>query len=323
MKAVVCEQLGPPETLVIKDVELPQAGDHDVVVDMKAAGVSFVDVLMTAGEYQMKPELPFIPGQEGGGIVIDTGSKVSRAKVGDRVMTSHSPGAFTQQAVLPESAVTPIPDNMDFAQAASFRSNYTTSYMALDRGMLKAGEVLLVHGAAGGVGLAAVQIGKLKGATVIATASSDEKLKVVKEQGADHVIDYTDGFRDQVKELTGGKGADVIYDPVGGDVFDESMRCINYRGRILIIGFTGGRPALAKTNHLLIKDASAIGMTVGSFARHEPEAAQQQFQELMQLVSDGKLTPYVSHQLPLSQVADAMNLITGRKVIGKAVLECD
>lgn len=322
MKAVFCEQSGPPDSLVIRDIDVPEIGDNDVLVDMKAAGVSFVDVLMVAGEYQVKPELPFIPGQEGAGIIKEVGKNVTRVKPGDRVMTSHPPGAFVEYAALNESRVTPIPDNMDFAQAASFRANYTTSYLALDRARLQPGEVLLVHGAAGGVGLAAVHLGKLCGATVIATASDDEKLKVVREQGADHIINYSDGFRDQVKELTGGKGADVIYDPVGGDVFDESMRCINYLGRILIIGFTGGRPALAKTNHLLIKDATVIGMTVGSFSAHEPEKAQQNFEELMKLVEDGKISPYVSHRLPLEQVADAMHLIRNRKVIGKAVLNC-
>ncbi|MBD3648539.1 MAG: NADPH:quinone oxidoreductase family protein, partial [Pseudomonadales bacterium] len=318
MKAVFCEQPGPPESLVIRDIDVPEIGDDEVLVEMKAAGVSFVDVLMVAGEYQVKPEMPFIPGQEGGGVIQEVGANVKGVKPGDRVMTSHPPGAFAEYAALHASRVTPIPDNMDFAQAASFRSNYTTSYLALDRARLQPGEVLLVHGAAGGVGLAAVHLGKLRGATVIATASDDEKLKVVKDEGADHVINYSNGFRDQVKELTGGKGADVIYDPVGGDVFDESMRCINYLGRILIIGFTGGRPALAKTNHLLIKDATAIGMTVGSFSAHEPEKAKQNFEELMKLVEDGKISPYVSHRLQLDKVAAAMNPLETRTGTGQA-----
>jgi NADPH2:quinone reductase len=235
-------------------------------------------------------------------------------------MTSHPPGAFVEEALLGAASATPIPDNMSYAEAAAFRSNYTTAYLALQRGSLQAGEVLLVHGAAGGVGLAAVHIGKMLGATVIATASSDDKLAVVREQGADHIINYSNGFRDQVKSLTNDKGADVIYDPVGGDVFDESMRCINRLGRILIIGFTGGRAALAKTNHLLIKDATLIGLTIGAFGRFEPEAASRNFRQLMAYVAEGKLKPYVSHQLPLDDAAKAMQLIKERKVIGKVVL---
>lgn len=321
MKAVYCETLGDPELLRIKDIDNPKPPEGEQVqVELKSRGVSFVDVLMVAGQYQMKPDLPFIPGQEAAGVVTAIGSQVTAINVGDRVMTSHSTGAFVEEAVLDTSRVTRIPDNMSFDAAASFRSNYSTAYYALQRGSLRSGEVLLVHGAAGGVGLAAVQVGKMMGATVIATASSDEKLAVVKTQGADHVVNYTEGFRDQVKELTGGKGADVIYDPVGGDVFDESMRCINRLGRILIIGFTSGRAALAKTNHLLIKDATVIGLTVGAFGRFEPEAAEQNFKDLMTFVAEGKLAPYVSHQLPMDRVAEAMQLIQNRLVVGKVVL---
>lgn len=321
MKAVFCETQGEPELLRIRDIETPASpGNGEVRIELKSRGVSFVDVLMVAGQYQMKPELPFIPGQEAAGIVTETGTGVTKVKLGDRVMTSHSTGAFVEEAVLNASRVTKIPENMSFDAAAAFRSNYSTAYYAMQRGDLKSGEVLLVHGAAGGVGLAAVEIGKMLGAIVIATASSDEKLAIVKTMGADHIINYTDGFREQVKALTGNKGADVIYDPVGGDVFDESMRCINRLGRILIIGFTGGRAALAKTNHLLIKDATVIGMTVGAFAHHEPEAAEQNFRELMDCVAEGKLSPYVSHRMTLEQVAEAMRLIKDRRVIGKVVL---
>ncbi|MDK1025169.1 MAG: NADPH:quinone oxidoreductase family protein [Gammaproteobacteria bacterium] len=321
MKAVFCETQGDPQLLQIRDIDAPtEPGNREVRIELKSRGVSFVDVLMVAGQYQMKPELPFIPGQEAAGIVTETGAGVTKVQVGDRVMTSHSTGAFVEEAVLEESRVTKIPENMSFDAAASFRSNYSTAYYAMQRGDLKSGEVLLVHGAAGGVGLAAVEIGKMLGATVIATASSDEKLAVVKTMGADHTINYTDGFREQVKALTDDKGADVIYDPVGGDVFDESMRCINRLGRILIIGFTSGRAALAKTNHLLIKDATVIGLTVGAFARYEPEAAEHNFRQLMDYVAEGKLSPYVSHRLSLEQVVEAMQLIKDRRVIGKVVL---
>lgn len=325
MKAVICETLGEPTSLKIKQIDPPgPAAEGQIKVALKARGVSFVDVLMVAGEYQMKPELPFIPGQEGAGVITETGAGVTAVAVGDRVMTSHPPGAFVEEAVLPAASVTPIPDNMSFAEAAAFRSNYTTAYLALQRGNLQPDEVLLVHGAAGGVGLATVHIGKMMGATVIATASSDDKLAVVREQGADHTINYgfddSKDFRDEVKRLTNGKGADVIFDPVGGDVFDQSMRCINRLGRILIIGFTSGRAALAKTNHLLIKEATLIGMTIGAFGHFEPEAARRNFSQLMDYVAEGKLKPYVSHQLPLDEAASAMQLIKERKVIGKVVL---
>lgn len=318
--AIQLAENGGPDKLQRVQIELPAVGENDVRVEMKAAGVSFVDVLMVAGQYQFKPDLPFVPGQDGTGIVRETGDAVTSVKAGDRVMIFPSTGAFAEQVVINGKHVTPLPDSIDFITGASFRGNYATALLAMQRGRLVSGEVLLVHGATGGVGLATVHVGKMMGATVIATGGSDDKLAVVKEQGADHVINYTHGFRDQVKALTGGKGADVIMDPVGGDVFDESMRCINYLGRIVIIGFTGGRPALAKTNHLLIKDASAIGMTVGSFSVHEPEAAAKNAQQVLDWVADGTLKPYVSHRLPLAQAAEAMQLIKDRKVVSKAVL---
>jgi NADPH:quinone reductase len=200
-------------------------------------------------------------------------------------------------------------------------SGYATGYHGLQLAQLKAGETLLVHGAAGGMGLAAVDLGKLFGARVIATASSDEKLKVVKSLGADHTINYTDGFRDQVKALTDGKGADVIYDPVGGDVFDESMRCIAPFGRILVVGFTSGRPALAKTNHLLVKDAQVIGYTMGGFRRHRPEQERTNFQTLLDWLAHGRISPYISHRMPMVDIVDAYQLLVDRKVIGKVMIE--
>jgi NADPH2:quinone reductase len=230
------------------------------------------------------------------------------------------PAGFAEEAVVAAKQVTRLPDTVSFETAAAFRSNYTTAYYALQRGRLKAGEVLLVHGAAGGVGLATVDMGKLLGATVIATASTAEKLAVCTQLGADHVINYTQGFRDQVRDLTDGRGADVIFDPVGGDVFDESMRCIAPFGRLLIVGFTSGRAALAKTNHLLIKDAEAIGFTIGGLSRHDPAWAQRNFEILLGWLASGRITPYISHRLPLARAAEALQLITDRQVIGKAVL---
>jgi NADPH:quinone reductase len=317
MHAVFCEKLGGPEHLVLREVASPAPGPGEVKVGLRARGVSYVDVLMIAGQYQVKREPPFIPGSEAAGVVLETGPGVETVKVGDRVL---APGGFADETVVAASRLTPLPATVSFEAAAAFRANYCTAYYGLQRGRLQAGEVLLVHGAAGGVGLAAVDVGKLLGATVIAAASTDEKLAVCRELGADHVINYTQGFREQVKALTNDRGADVIYDPVGGDVFDESMRCIAPFGRLLIVGFTSGRAALAKTNHLLIKDAEAIGFTIGGLARLDPAREKRNLSILVGWLGAGRITPHVSHRLPLAQAAEALALVRDRKVIGKAVL---
>ncbi len=317
MRVIFCEQLGGPEHLVLREVASPTPGPGEVKVQLRARGVSFVDVLMVAGQYQVKRDLPFIPGSEAAGVVIEAGPGVERIAPGDRVLV---PGGFADEVVVPASRVTPLPAAVSFEAGAAFRANYCTAYYGLQRGRLQAGEVLLVHGAAGGVGLAAVDVGKLLGATVIAAASSDDKLAVCKEMGADHLVNYTQGFREQVKALTNDRGADVIYDPVGGDVFDESMRCIAPFGRLLIVGFTSGRAAQAKTNHLLIKDAEAIGFTIGALSRLDPERERRNFAVLMSWLAAGRIRPYVSHQLPLARAAEALTLVRERKVIGKAVL---
>lgn len=317
MKAVFCERLGTPDDLVIREVVSPEPGAGEVKVSLKARGVSYVDLLLIAGQYQAKRELPFIPGSEAAGVVTAVGAGVTSFKAGDRVLCD---GGFAEEAVLLADSLTRLPDTVSFEAAAAFRSNYMTAYYGLQRGRLKAGEVLLVHGAAGGVGLAAVDMGKLLGATVIATAGTDEKLAVCRQMGADYVINYTQGFREQVKELTGGRGADVIYDPVGGDVFDESMRCIAPFGRLLIIGFTSGRAASVKTNHLLIKDAEAIGFTIGALSRHDPAWAQRNFNILLGWLAAARISPHVSHRLPLEQAATALQLIVDRQVIGRVVL---
>jgi NADPH2:quinone reductase len=318
MKAVYCETLGGPDVLVVRDIPEPAApGEGQVKVAIEARGVAFTDVLMVAGEYQVKPELPFIVGGEGAGRIIAVGHGVTSLRVGDAVLT---PGGCVEQVVVAASRVTRLPDGVNLEAAAAFRGNYATAYYAMQRANLQAGETLLVHGAAGGVGLAAVDIGKLYGATVIATAGSDAKLEVVRQLGADHLINYTDGFREQVKELTGGRGADVIYDPVGGDVFDESMRCIAPFGRILIVGFTSGRVGLAKTNHLLIKDAAVIGFTVGGLQRHDPAWAKRNAEILLGWLASGRIKPYISHRVPLAETSAALQLIIDRKVIGKAII---
>src|SRR5215510_3246270 len=278
MRAIVCERLGDPEHLVLREVPSPVAGAGEVKVGLRARGVSFVDVLVIAGQYQTKREVPFIPGGEAAGVVVDVGAGVQDVAPGDRVLV---PGGYADEVVAPAARVTPLPATVSFETGAAFRSSYATAYYGLQRGRLAAGEVLLVHGAAGGVGLAAVDLGKLLGATVIATAGSAEKLAVCTQMGADHAIDYTKGFRDQVRALTADRGADVIYDPVGGDVTDESMRCIAPFGRLLIIVFTSGRPAQLRSNHLLIKDAEAIGFTIGALGRLDPAREQKNLSILM------------------------------------------
>ena len=291
MQAIFCEQLGGPEHLVLREIASPTPGPGEVRVALRARGVSFVDVLTIAGEYQTKREVPFIPGSEAAGVVIETGPGVEHVTAGDRVLV---PGGFADETVVAAGQVIPLPATVSFETAAAFRASYCTAYYALQRGRVQAGEVLLVHGAAGGVGLAAVDVGKLLGATVIATASTPEKLAVCTRMGADHVINYTHGFREQVKDLTADRGADVIYDPVGGDVFDESMRCIAPFGRLLIVGFTSGRAAVVKTNHLLIKDAEAIGFTIGALGRLDPARERKNLAILMGWLAAGRITPHMS-----------------------------
>jgi len=317
MKAVFCEELGPPENLVVREVESPTPGEGQVKVALKARGVSYTDYLMIQGKYQVTRELPFIPGGEAAGVVTEIGQGVTGVKVGDRVIAG---GGFAEEAVMNANAVTPLPDSVTFEVAAAFRSNYTTAYYGMQRGRVKPGEVVLVHGAAGGVGLATVDMAKLMGTTVIATASTDEKLAVCKQLGADHVIDYTDGFREQVKELTGGRGADVIFDPVGGDVFDESMRCINWGGRILTIGFTSGRWPQAPVNLILIKQIAVIGVRAGEFGRRDPEKGRENREKLYAMAVAGEIDPHVCAGFPLEAAVDALRMLEKREVVGKVVV---
>ncbi|MFM9939930.1 MAG: NADPH:quinone oxidoreductase family protein [Hyphomicrobiaceae bacterium] len=317
MQVVMCEAYGTPESLVVKEVPSPMAGPGEVKVRLRARGVSFSDVLRVAGTYHVKTAPPFIPGGEAAGEIIALGADVTGLDVGDRVLCG---GGFAEETVQPAASVIKLPAGVGFEAAASFRSNYTTAMYALQRGRLQPGETLLVHGAAGGVGLATVDMGKLMGARVIATARSAERLEVCKRLGADHVIDYTSGFRDQVLALTNGRGADVIFDPVGGDVFDESMRAVAPFGRILIVGFTSGRPAVAKTNHLLVKDAEVIGFTIGALGKLDPARARRNLEVLIGLLGSSRIHPYHSHALPLAKAAEAMKLITDRAVMGKVLL---
>ncbi len=314
-------------TLKLEECELADPGPDEVQVRVMACSVNFPDLLMIQGKYQFKPPLPFAPGGEVAGDVSAIGSNVADCNVGDRVITGARYGGFAEAINVPQEAIKPIPGNLSYEKAASYSTAYLTAYVALKiRGSLKTGETLLVHGATGGVGMAAVDIGKYMGATVIATGGTDEKLSIVKSRGADHVLNYTlpdgslGGFREKVKQLTDGKGADVIYDPVGGSVFDESMRCINWGGRILTIGFTSGVWPKAAVNHILIKQISVIGVRAGEIGRRDPELGLRTRKELYQLLKDGAIDPYVCAGFPLEQAVEAMKMLEERKVIGKVVV---
>ena len=319
MRAVFCERYGGPETLVVKDIDWPgKPGPGEVKVQLWARSVSFVDMLQIAGRYQVQAALPFIPGTEASGIVLDIGEGVTEFKRQDRVLC---PVGWVEEAILPTSKVVMAPSNLGFELLSAFRGNYTTAYYGLQRARLQPGDTLLVHGAAGGVGLAAVDLGKMLGAIVIATAGSEDKLEIVKEKGADHVINYTAGeFAERVLELTGGRGVDVVFDPVGGKVFDESIRCIAPRGRLLVVGFASGQAATVKTNQLLIKDIEVIGYTMAALARDDPALAQRNLTQLIRWVESEHIRPYCSHYLPLTSPAEALQAMCDRRVIGKAVL---
>lgn len=322
MRHIICHDYGPPDSLKVGASPDPSPAPGQVLVRHRAWGINYVDLLMVAGGYQLKPDAPFTPGIEAAGEVIGLGESVTDFSLGDRVMTSARYGLFAEIAAVDGSAVLPLPKAFDYAEGAVFRSAYMTAWNALNHGArLRPGEVLLVHGAAGGVGLAAVQIGRLMGAIVIATAGSDEKLAVVKREGADHVINYTHGFKDQVKALTGGRGADVIYDPVGGKVAEESFRAMNYGCRILYIGFTGGPPVHIRSNLLLIKGASAIGFRAGEIGRRIPGLNERTMADLTALVEAGRLRPHISHRAAWPDAAAAFRPLQDRTVIGKAVME--
>lgn len=322
-KAMVCKAWGGPESLVLEDLPLPALGPKDVRIRVHAAGLNFPDTLMIAGKYQFKPAFPFAPGMECGGEIAEVGEKVSDLKVGDRVMATTGSGAFGTLVNCPASNVFKIPASMPYEIAAGFPITYGTTYHALvDRGRIKKGEVLLVHGAAGGVGLNAVELGRELGATVIGTVGSDEKAAIVKEYGAAHVINYSkESIKDRVKELTGGNGADVIYDAVGGDAFDQSLRCINWDGRLLVIGFASGRIPEAPANLALIKGCSIVGVFWGAFAAREPEKNRANFAALLALYEQGRLKPHVSASYPLDQVPQAMQALLSRKTTGKVVIK--
>jgi NADPH2:quinone reductase len=322
MKAVLCKAYGPPESLVIEDLPSPKAGAGEVVVSVKAASVNFPDVLIIQNKYQFKPPLPFSPGSELAGVVKEVGEGVTRFKPGDKVIAFTGHGAFAEEVKTEAARLVPLPAGMDFNSGAAFILTYGTSDHALrDRGELKAGETLLVLGAAGGVGLAAIEIGKALGARVIACASSDDKLAVCREHGADETINYaTEDMRERIKALTGGKGVDVVYDAVGGAYSEPAFRSIAWRGRLLVVGFAAGDIPKLPLNLALLKGASIVGVFWGDFARREPKEFAASVRQLGQWFAEGKLKPHVSQTMPLARAAEALNLMAARKVKGKLVL---
>lgn len=322
MKAVLCKEYGPPESLVIEDMPSPRPGKGQVVIAVKACGVNFPDILIIQGKYQFKPALPFSPGSEVSGIVKELGDGVNTVKVGDRVIAFTGWGGFAEEVVTEAAKLIPIPGDIDFATAAAFTLVFGTAHHALkDRAHIKPGETLLVLGAAGGVGLASVELGKLVGARVIAAASSDEKLEVCKQHGADEVINYTkEDLRERIKALTSGNGVDVIVDPLGGTYSEPALRSIAWNGRFLVIGFAAGDIPRIPLNLALLKGCSIVGVFWGSFTEHEPRHNQENLQELLTWLVQGKLKPHISATYSLEHAAAALNDVLNRKVKGKAVL---
>ncbi len=323
MKAVLCKAFGPADTLVVEDVSSPEIKKNEVLLDVHAAGINFPDTLIIEGKYQFKPPFPFSPGGEASGVISAVGEKVSHLKVGDRVMALTGWGSCAEQIAVPAYNILPMPDAMDFTTAAAFSMTYGTAMHALkQRGALQAGETLLVLGASGGVGLAAIEIGKAMGARVIAAASSAEKLEVARQAGADELINYQDeDIRERLKTLTKGQGVDVVIDPVGGDLFETVFRSIAWNGRMLVIGFASGTIPSLPANLPLLKGAAVIGVFWGSFAQRQPQDNVANFQQLFAWFAEGKLKPLVSQTFALEDTAQAINTLTARKAVGKLVIK--
>jgi NADPH2:quinone reductase len=321
MKALVCRELLPDYSgVAIEDRPVPEPGTGEVRVRIKAASLNFPDLLMTEGKYQLKPDLPFVLGMEFAGVVDAVGEGVDTFAPGDEVAGGNRIGAFAEYAVVPAGALRKKPKALSFAAAASYGAAYLTAYVALvRRGNLQAGETLLVHGASGGVGLAAVDVGRLLGARVIATSGSEAKRARLKEYGVEHVLPDA-GFREAVKALTGGRGADVIYDPVGGDVFDESVRCIAFDGRLLVIGFTSGRIPSVNVNMPLIKGFSVVGVRAGEYGRQFPDRGRENQAAIWQWAEEGLVRPLVHAEVPLADWRRAFEMMRDRQVVGKVAL---
>ena len=323
MRAVLCKEFGPPENLVIEDIAEPQLDRGQVRIAIRACGVNFPDLLMIAGKYQHQPPMPFSPGAELAGDVSEIASDVVDIKQGQRVIAVTGFGGMAEQICVHAQKVVALPDAIDYVPAAAFLLAYGTAYHALkQRAELQAGETLAVLGAAGGVGLAAVEIGKLMGATVIAAASTTDKLDLAAEYGADHLINYTNtSLKDGVHKMTSGHGADVIYDPVGGELFEQSLRAVAWRGRVLVIGFASGQISKIPANLPLLKGSSIVGVFWGRFTEEEPETNAENTAELFRLLQEGKLKPHVSETYPLEQSALALEALAARRAKGKIVIK--
>ena len=322
MKAVLCEAFGPAENLALAEVASPELKPGHVIVDIQSCALNFPDVLMVEGKYQSLPPFPFTPGGEFAGTVSQVAPDVSQWQVGDGVFAACGHGAMAEQISVAASALRAKPQGMSFAKASGISTTYGTSYYALkQRADLQPGETLLVLGAAGGVGLAAVELGKAMGARVIAAASSLEKLEVARQAGADDLIDYSDGeLKEKVKALTEGRGADVIYDPVGGPLFDQCMRCINWNGRVLVVGFVGGDIPKVPTNLVLLKNCQVVGVFYGAFSARFPADNEQNFAELIEMFAVGKLHAVVGAEYPLTDYVEALNCLSQRRAVGKIVV---
>jgi NADPH2:quinone reductase len=322
VKAVLCKAYGRPESLVVEELPSPRPAAGEVVIAVKAASVNFPDVLIIENKYQLKPPLPFSPGREAAGVVTAVGDGVTGVGVGDRVLALVGYGAFAEEITAEARRVLPIPDGMDFATAAAFGLTYATSDHALsDRGGLRPGETLLILGAAGGVGIAAIEIGKALGARVIACASTDDKLRVCVEHGADATINYaSEDLRERIKALTGGHGPDVIYDAVGGPYTEPALRSIAWRGRLLVVGFAAGEIPKIPLNLTLLKGCAIVGVFWGEFTRREPQRFAESMTRLGRWYADGRLKPHISARFPLERAADALAMMAARQVIGKVVL---
>ena len=323
MKAIRAHEWCDPQGLVMDEVERPEPGAGDVLIRVRVAALNFPDVLLIAGKYQVKPPLPLVPGMEVAGTVEQVGDGVTHLQSGQRVLAQLGMGGFAEYAVASTANVRPLPDAMSDEEAASFGIVYQTSYFGLaDRGQLREGETVLVHSAAGGVGLSAVQLARALGAgRIIGTASSDDKLAVIRENGADVAINYqSEDFVEVVKRETNGRGADVIYDPVGGDASERSTKCIAFEGRLIIIGFTSGKFPTFVGNHILIKNYSVVGLHWGAYRQHNPAKIERAWQALFDLYEAGKIKPVIGGVYPMEKVAEAMSFLTSRRAVGKIVL---
>lgn len=319
MRAVICNSLSGPENLAIENLPAKDLQRDQIRVQIKAAALNFPDILMTYGKYQFKPALPFTPGMEAAGQIVELGSDMDKWRLGERVLIKSKTGAFAEEAVVTSEQLMPMPENFTYAQGAAFSVAYLTAYVALKfRARMQAGETVLIHGAGGGVGMAAIDVAKWLGAKVIAVASSEEKLDLARAMGADHLINHSkEDFAQAVKMITAGQGADVIVDPVGGTVFERSLKCISWGGRLLVIGFTSGEFGVLKTNLALLKGCSIVGVRAGEHIRHYPELGRLALDALFKAAKEGLIKPVVTRTWALDDTAAALKSMEAGETVGK------